>query len=104
MRLLVAVRVSYYLTLHIVSVSLRQRVLDHVSAEYAQYVMDRGDLEPDFDAFFEVYREHVEGALDLTMIRAGEHITEYRRVWTDHATMLGEREFRSRHRRSRVKA
>jgi hypothetical protein len=96
--LFVAIRTSYYVALHVVSIPLRELVLDDVASEYIQYVSQPNTSQPDFEEFFRRYRENVERALDPGVVRAGEQILEYRRVWTDHATNLRELQFQLRQR------
>ncbi|MEV0132905.1 hypothetical protein AB0H83_31135 [Dactylosporangium sp. NPDC050688] len=88
----VAMQASYYLTLHIVSPRLRELVLDDLAIGYAAAVAKKEVAE--FAEYFESYTDRVERALDPEKLRGGEHIFEYRRVWSNHATLLCERRLR----------
>jgi hypothetical protein len=83
---------TYYLTLHIVSPRLREHVLDDVAAGYAVALASNEVAGP--AEYFEAYTERVERALDQEKLRRGEHMAEFRRVWSNHATRLGERQLR----------
>jgi hypothetical protein len=86
------VQASYYLTLHIVSLRLREHVLDDLAVGYAAALASKEAAK--FAEYFEAYTERVERSLDLEKLRMGEHMAEFRRVWSNHATRLGERQLR----------
>ena len=90
------------MTLHIVSGQLRELVLQDVTAKYVLMLeIGSGDV-PEFEEFFDAYRDGVEQGLDPIALRAGEHMMEYRRVWTNHAVWLGERQLRQARRAGRA--
>jgi hypothetical protein len=83
---MVALRTSYYLTLHIRELALREAVLDHVTAAWALCVR-YGGAAGRFEEFFLAYCVDVERDVDLTL-RATDHAAEYRRAWVNHALTL----------------
>jgi hypothetical protein len=91
LRFQVALRVGYYLALHIESVQLREPVIEHITAAYVKRFGSSGGVPGKFDEFFDAYCEDVECDADPAMIRAGEQTVEYRRVWTNHAAVLAGR-------------
>lgn len=92
----VALEATYYLTLHIVSPRFREHVLDDLAVGYAAALSSTEVAE--FAEYFEAYTERVERGLDPERLNRGEHMMEYRRVWTNHAVRLGERQLRQERR------
>nr|BFE65905.1 hypothetical protein GCM10020063_104310 [Dactylosporangium thailandense] len=93
-RLLVVIHCMYYLTLHVPSSRFRGHIIDDLTSGYSAILKDNEELK--FADFFDAYRTRVESELNPARIRAGERTSEYRRVWTDHAILLGERQFERR--------
>jgi hypothetical protein len=87
LRYLVAVRASYYVSLHIKQPELRETVLNHIAAAWAHCIR-RGSHTKGFHAFFTAYRADVERDVDPHLRNTPAHPTEYRRIWTNHAHAL----------------
>lgn len=98
-RYTVAMQATYYLTLHIVSSRLREHVLEDLAAGYATAVTNREVAS--FAEYFEAYMEEVERGLDPEKLHGSEHMHEFRRVWSNHAVRLGERQLRQARRAER---
>ncbi|MFF5233911.1 hypothetical protein [Dactylosporangium sp. NPDC000521] len=88
----IAMQATYYLTLHIVSPRLREHVVEDLASGYAAALASNEGVE--VAEYFEAYMDRVERTLDPERLRAGEHMFEFRRVWSNHAVRLGERQLR----------
>ena len=95
LRYLVAVRVAYYLTIHIRDPRLRETVIAHVATAWVLCVSNSSH-RAGFERFFADYCTDVERNLDPTLQNTARHAAEFRRVWTNHALTLGRRHDRAK--------
>jgi hypothetical protein len=87
LHLWVAIRASYYLTIRLESIRLRQAVLDHITAAWRQHV-EHAEEPGGFDEFFDRYCLDVERTPGTQPVDSLDHERRYRQVWSDHARRL----------------
>jgi hypothetical protein len=87
LRFEVAVRASYYLTIHVAELELRTAIIDDLAANWAVSVRDRS-TDGGFRRFFADYCRDVEREIDASTKNTSDHRFEYRRVWVNHARCL----------------